>query len=86
MDDSAILDELLEILLQTGIPVRHEEMGGNGGGLCELSGKEVCFIDTDSGPIHNAAVCAEAINKLVDIELIYMKPQVREFLAQTQPF
>jgi hypothetical protein len=86
MDDSAILDELLEILLQTGIPVRHEEMGGAGGGLCELTGKQVCFIDTDSGPIHNVAVCAEAINKLVDIELIYMKPQVREFLTQTQPF
>ena len=52
----------------------------------ELTGKLVCFIDIDSGPIHNVAVCAEAINKLVDIDLIYMKPQVREFLTQTQPF
>ena len=86
MDDSAILDELMEILLQTGVSIRHEELGGNGGGLCKLTGREVCFIDTDSEPSHNAEVCAEAINKLIDIELIYMRPQTREFLTQNKHF
>lgn len=86
MDDSAILDELLAVLQLNGIPVRQEEMGGGAGGVCRISGKKVCFIDTDSGPSHNAAICADAVNQLVDIELIYLRPAVRQFLKRNQGF
>lgn len=84
MDDTAILEDLVYILEKNGVRIRREAMGGAGGGLCAVSGKEVCFVDTEAATINNAARCAEAVNKLIDVESIYIRPLVREFLAEHQ--
>ena len=82
MDDSAILEELVAVLEEYGVSVRREEMGGSGGGLCLMGAEQVCFVDTDARICDNAANCAEAVCKLVDIEYIYLRPAVREFLSK----
>ena len=82
MDDLVLLEELVFILEKNGVRIRREAMGGNGGGLCVISAKQVCFVDTEAGTLNNAARCAEAVNNIIDIENIYVRPVVREFLAE----
>ena len=80
MDDQQILDELLSILETGGIQVRDEPMGGSGGGLCKLRGRQVFFLDTQASPVDCALACAEAVERAIDIEQLYIKPQVRRFI------
>lgn len=81
MDDSLILEELLAVLEQNGVSIRREEMGGSGGGLCKMSGKQVCFVDIDADLSESAEICARVVDKLVDIEYVYLRPAVREFIG-----
>ena len=80
MDEQTILDELLALLKENGIKVRSEPMGGSGGGLCTVKGQSVLFVDTDSSPAETANVCAEAVAKLVNIETVYLRPEVRRYI------
>lgn len=80
MDEQTILDELLALLKETGVKVRSEPMGGSGGGLCTVKGQSVFFIDTESSSADTATLCAEAVAKLVNIETIYLRPEVRQYI------
>lgn len=82
MDDQQILDELVSILETSGIEVRDEALGGRGGGLCKLRGRQVFFLDTQASSVDCALACAEAVESVVDIEQMYIKPQVRQFIEQ----
>ena len=50
------------------------------GGLCKVKGDTILFLDTQSQPAELAAVCAEAVLNVVDIETIYIRPEVRQFI------
>ncbi|UCF17030.1 MAG: hypothetical protein JSW59_06125 [Phycisphaerales bacterium] len=80
MNERAILEELLALLEANEVTIRNEPLGGSGGGLCTIKGRHILFVDTEAPSIAAAAICAEAIAKVVDIEQIYMKPQVRQFV------
>ena len=80
MDDQQILDELVSILETSGIQVRDEPLGGSGGGLCKLRGRHVFFLDTQASSVDCASACAQAVDRSVDIEQLYIKPQVRQFI------
>jgi len=80
MNEQRILEELLAMLEGNGITVRTEALGGNGGGLCTVKGRKIFFVDTQAPSAESAAICAEAFSTVVDIEGIYIKPEVREFV------
>ncbi len=80
MDEQRILDELLALLEGNGVRVRREAMGGGGGGLCAVKGESIFFLDTESASAETAALCAQAIAKLVDVEVVYVRPEVRQFI------
>ena len=80
MDEQRILQELLVLLEANGVTIRSEPLGGSGGGLCTVKGKYTFFLDTQAPSIAAAAMCAEALPKVADIEQIYIKPQVRQFI------
>lgn len=80
MDEQRILQELLALLEGSGVSIRSEPLGGSGGGLCTMKGKHIFFLDTQAPSIVAAALCAEAISKVADIEQIYIKPQIRQFI------
>ena len=80
MNEQMILQELLALLEANGITVRNEPLGGNGGGLCAIKGENIFFVDTQASSLSVAAMCAEAVSKVVDIEQVYIKPQVRQFI------
>ncbi|MEK7996205.1 MAG: hypothetical protein AAB403_20590 [Planctomycetota bacterium] len=80
MDEQRILQELLALLQANGVTIRNEPLGGSGGGLCTVKGKYIFFLDTQAPSVVAAAMCAEAVPKVADIEQVYIKPQVRQFI------
>ena len=80
MNEQMILQELLALLEANGITIRTEPLGGSGGGLCTIKGERIFFIDTQAPSITVATMCAETVPKVVDIEQIYIKPQVRQLI------
>jgi len=80
MNKQRIFEELLALLEANGVTIRSEPLGGSAGGLCSIKGEPIFFIDTQASSAEMAAICAEAVSRLVDIEKIYIKPEVREFI------
>ena len=80
MNEQAILEELLALLEANEVTIRDEPLGGSGGGLCTVKGRRIFFADTEAPSIVTAAICAEALAKVADIDRIYIKPQVRRFI------
>ncbi len=80
MNEQRILDELLALLEAQNVKIRREPLGGRGGGLAAMKGEKLFFVDTEATSADVAALCADAVLKLVDIETIYLRPEVRLFL------
>lgn len=80
MNEQRILEELLALLEAKGVTIRDEPLGGTGGGLCAVKGQQMFFVDTQAPSEVVAAICAEAVPKVVDIEQVYLKPEVRQFI------
>lgn len=80
MNEQRILDELLALLEANHVRIRREPLGGRGGGLATMKGGNVFFVDTEAAAADVAALCAEAVAKLLDIESIYLRPEIRQFI------
>jgi len=80
MNEQRILEELLALLEAKGVTIRNEPLGGSGGGLCTVKGERIFFVDTQSTSGESAALCAEAVSKVVDVEKVYLRPEVRQFI------
>lgn len=76
------MEELLALLEANGVAVRSEPLGGSGGGLCSVKGEKLFFVDTQATSAEMAAICAEAVAKVVDIEGIFIRPEIREFIEK----
>jgi len=80
MNEQRILEELLALLETNGVAIRNEPLGGSSGGLCTVKGQQIFFFDTESASADAAVVCAEVVAKLLDIDKLYIRPEVREFI------
>lgn len=80
MNEQAIVEELLALLAANRVKIRSEPLGGRGGGLAVMKGQNIFFVDTDAPNADVAALCADAVAKLVDVETIYLRPEVRQFI------
>ena len=86
MDQQQVIDDLLELLSNQQVEIRREPMGGSGGGLCHLQEKNIFFLDTEANPVETTEQCAEAVKRLIDIDIIYLRPQVRLVLERDSAF
>jgi hypothetical protein len=82
MNDQRILEELLALLEGQGVTIRREPLGGTGGGLCAVRGADQFFVDTEATCAETAVRCAEAAGKVLDLEAIYIRPEVRQFIEE----
>ena len=80
MNEQRILEELLALLEANSVTIRREPLGGTGGGLCTIKGERIFFVDTQAPSAEAAVLCAEAAAKVVDMEKVYIKPEVRQFV------
>jgi hypothetical protein len=82
MKTQEILEQILELLESNNVEIRTESLGGGGGGLCKIKGQYTLFVDSDSTTADSAAVSAQAVAKIVDIDAVYIRPEVREFIEK----
>lgn len=80
MNEQRILEELIALLEANSVTIRTEPLGGSGGGLCTIKGEPIFFVDTQAPSAEVAALCAEALLKVVDVEKLYIRPEVRQFI------
>jgi len=80
MNEQRIFEELLALLEANGVTIRNEALGGAAGGLCTIRGQHIFFVDSQSSSADNAAAAAEAVRKTIDIESIYLRPEIRQFI------
>jgi hypothetical protein len=80
MNKQRILEELLNLLESNGTVMRTEPLGGSGGGLCTIKGRRLFFVDSQACSAEVAAQAARAVLKVADIDNIYIKPEVRQFI------
>ncbi len=80
MNQQQILDELVNILVSNGIQVRQEPLEASGGGLCTIKGRSLLYLDTQAPIGDSIKTCLIAIKKLVNIEDIYIRPQIRQII------
>lgn len=85
MNAQRILEELLALLEARNVKIRSEPLGGRGGGLASMKGETIFFVDTQASSVDVAALCADAVRKLVDIETVYLRPEIRSFLENDAP-
>lgn len=62
------------------VAIRNEPLGGSGGGLCKIKGRPTFFVDTQAPFSDVATLCAQALPEVTDIEAIYIRPEVRQFI------
>jgi len=82
MNDQQILQELEAVLESLGVHVRHETLEGFPGGMCRVNGRCCMFLDTSAQPAELALLCACAIRGKVDLESLYLKPELRRYLDE----
>lgn len=80
MNEQRIVEELLALLEARNVKVRREPLGGRGGGLVSIKGEHIFFVDTEASGSEVAAMCAQAVARLVDVEAVYLRPEIRQFL------
>jgi hypothetical protein len=85
MEKQDILENLMELLEQNEIEVRSDFIGDLAAGLCVIKGKKVFFIDKNAQTADVLATCARVVHENIDIDNIYLKPQVRQFLEKNRP-
>lgn len=78
MDPFAQIDLIVDILDRLGIDVRREKMGGDGGGLCQLGGRWVMFIDEDADAATRISRCVVGLAGLPEIESMFLPPGLRD--------
>jgi hypothetical protein len=59
MYTAEILDAALQLAEEAGYLIRHEWLGGSGGGGCELKGRKLLFVDLALSP-------AEQLDRVLD--------------------
>ncbi|MBW8035610.1 MAG: hypothetical protein FVQ79_08270 [Planctomycetes bacterium] len=72
----------MAVLTQKGVTIRTGPMGGGGGGLCKIKGSSVFFVDTECPTHEMAVICANAVKEITNIDIIYLRPQIRQFLEE----
>ncbi len=82
MTEQKILEELVSLLENGNVTIRREPLGGGGGGFCMVQGESVFFLDTQAQSAESVAICAQGVANYIDVENIYIKPEVRQFIEK----
>ena len=83
MTDQQILQDLEALLEVLGIHVCHEPLEGFSGGSCMINGRCCMFLDDCKQPADMARLCAGAVMGKVDLDTMYLKPEIRRYLEET---
>ena len=80
MDSQELLENLTELASQMGISVRRTDLGGSGGSLVSLKGRQILFIDTLADPADQLERIIPDFARLPGLDEIYIVPELRQLL------
>jgi len=72
------LDTLLALAEELGIGIRPEPLGGDGGGLCMLRGRQILFVDTSADLETRYERTLIGLAPLPELDNLYVRPEIRE--------
>ena len=75
-----VLEQALAVAEELGYKIRHEWLGGNGGGACEFGGSKWIFIDLALNAVEQLDQVAEALRGDPVIHLVALSPPLRQVL------
>ena len=75
-----LLEHALGVAEQLGYRVRHEWLGGGGGGACEICGKKWIFVDLALNAIEQLEQVSETLRVDPGIYMLDLSPPMRELL------
>jgi hypothetical protein len=76
-----LLEQALAVAEQLGYHVRHEWLGGSGGGACEFAGKKWLFVDLARNPVEQLDQVAAALLADPAIYTVDLSPALRKLLG-----
>jgi hypothetical protein len=79
-----LLEEAVAAARQLGYTVRHEWLGGSGGGACEVKGQRILFLDLAVGPLEQLQKVLEALRLEVRAPDVLIGRELKELLRQRQ--
>jgi len=80
MDTTAQFDTVIDLLGRLGVDIRQEHLGGACGGLCEVHGRRVVFVDLDADAATRLEWCVRALASLPELDLVYVTPALRDLI------
>jgi hypothetical protein len=75
-----LLEQAQEVAEDLGYRVRHEWLGGNGGGACEFAGAKWIFVDLALNPVEQLHQIAQALRADPAIYLTTLSPELQHLL------
>ncbi len=76
-----LLEQCCEVAQQLGFQIRHEWLGGTGGGACEFAGRKWIFIDLALNVDEQLAQVAGAIRDEPGLHFATLRPSVARYLG-----
>ena len=76
-----LLEQALEVASQLGYQIRHEWLGGNGGGACEFLGKKWIFVDLSLNAIEQLDQVESALREDPGLHVIDLPDEFRAHLG-----
>ena len=77
-DAGAHLDAVIDVFSRLEVSVRRERLGGDGGGLCTIRGKQVLFVDLDADLATRLDRSILALSTVPGLDTVYVVPAIRE--------
>ena len=75
-----LLEEAIALAERLGYKVRHESLGGQGGGGCEVMGRKWFFLDLALGPMDQLEQVLETLRREPGVGPLPMSHQIRDLL------
>jgi len=76
-----LLEEAIALAKGVGYQVRHDWLGGSGGGYCEIRGQKWIFLDLAVGHLDQLELVLETLRRESELAALPMPCQLQELLA-----
>lgn len=79
-----LLEQALQVADQLGYSIRHEWLGGAGGGACEIRGKKWLFVDLALNAVEQLEQVAAVLRADPAVYAVELPPAMRRLLGVRQ--
>ena len=76
-----LLEQALQVADQLGYSIRHEWLGGAGGGACEIRGRKWLFVDLALNAVEQLEQVAAVLRADAAIYAVELPPAMRRLLG-----